>query len=217
MKEAEPDGQVHSPSHFPLLAHSRRQRVQVCWGHVSECCKCPFFMFWASLIWLFYRQIKTRVIFNDITATVQFAWKIRMDLRPRSRPTLAVAHFRREKHPSEKRQPKFVHFLLLFCCTNIHKQTSRLKYLKAQQHTSNKILNELYVLPALSGTPSHQKEDSLLSPLHRCAKYHLPEQGRFIKETQESQFSALTTSPTSIFQPLKSTTAVAGCRKLPVT
>lgn len=49
-------------------------------------------------------------------------------------------------------------------------------------HISNNILNELHILPTFPGAPFFQKEYSLLSPLHKCAKSHASK-GRFIKGT----------------------------------
>lgn len=82
-----------------------------------------------------------------------------------------------------------------------------------QPHVSNKILRELHILPMLSGAPFFQKEDSLLSPLHKCAKCHPRKQGKVYKRRPRS-FSSL---PLPLLPPVfftKSTTAAAGYRKL---
>lgn len=102
-------------------------------GDISECSKWPFFTFSASFVLLFYRQTKYRLIFNDITATASFAWKVRMDIRD-----LGPDQLWWKKHPSEKQQPKFVHFPLLFCCTNIQNKHSGLNIWKCNHRDQTK-------------------------------------------------------------------------------
>lgn len=113
-----------------------------------------------------------------------------------------------------KKQTTFVPFPLLSCCPNIHKTHPGFR-ISNHKHAYTKQKSQWATRSRYSlGTPSHRKADSLLLPLHNCMKCQPCCQGEVHKGDLGSQFPALTPSPTNVCQPLTSTTAEAGSRKL---